>query len=242
MKLSFFPFIAAFMLLSACSAQITGVISEDGAAELSIQSGLHPSMTELIHSLFKIGGAASQNVIDANSINSSLRTSKGVKTIRFRNVTSSAIEGTLSLSNVNDFLSIAGQHSQFLTFDPQNGRLVVALDRTSAPRIISLLSPDIVDYLSCIMAPAALEDYQYIQTKAQYLDELQNFFGSFRDKKLAASLISDIKKASVHIAIDFPKDVKSVKGGRFSGKRAEFDAPLLDLLTLETPLTYEVRW
>jgi hypothetical protein len=242
MKSFVFPFIAALTLLSSCSAQISGVVSENGSAELTVQSGLQPSMTQLIHSLFRIGGGSSQNVVDANSINASLSAAKGVKVIRFRNITSSAIEGSLSLSNVNDFLSATGQRSQFISFDPQDGRLLVSLDRSSAPRIVSMLSPDIVDYLSCIMAPAALEDYQYILTKTQYLNELQNFFGSFKDKKLAASLIEDIKKANIHIAIDFPKDVKSVKGGSFSGRRAEFNAPLLDLLTLETPLTYEVRW
>ncbi|MDR1215237.1 MAG: hypothetical protein LBK25_00985 [Treponema sp.] len=242
MKLSIFPFMVAFMLLTSCSAQIAGVVSDDGSADITIQSGLQPSMTELIHSLFKIGGGVSQNIIDANSINASISASKGVKTARFRNITSSAIEGTISLSRINDFLSVAGQRSQFLTFDSQNGRLLVVIDRTSAPRIVSLLSPDFVDYLSCLMSPAALEDYQYIKTKAEYLDELQNFFGSFKDKKLAANLVSDIKKANIRITIDFPKDVKSVQGGHFSGKRAEFDAPLLDLLVLETPLTYEVRW
>jgi hypothetical protein len=242
MKLSIFPFITAFMLLASCSAQIAGVVLDDGSADITIQSGLQPSMTELIHSLFKIGGGASQNIIDAGSINASISASKGVKAARFRNITSSSIEGTISLSRINDFLWVAGQRSQFLTFDSQNGRLLVVIDRTSAPRIVSLLSRDFVDYLSCLMSPAALEDYQYIKTKAEYLDELQNFFGSFKDKKLAANLVSDIKKANIHITIDFPKDVKSVQGGRFSGKRAEFDAPLLDLLVLETPLTYEVLW
>ncbi|MDR0784327.1 MAG: hypothetical protein LBE74_00380 [Treponema sp.] len=236
------PLIAAFALLASCSAQITGVVRDDGSADITIQSGLQPSMIELIHSLFKRGSDASQNVIDAGSINASIAMSKGVKAVRFRNITSSSIEGTISLSRVNDFLSVAGQRSQFITFDAQNGRLLVEIDRTSAPRVISLLSPDLVDYLSCLMSPAALEDYQYIQTKAEYLKELQNFFGSFKDKKLAASLVSDIKKANIHVAVDFPQDVKSVQGGRFSGKRAEFDAPLLDLLALETPLTYEVRW
>ncbi|MDR0644308.1 MAG: hypothetical protein LBG05_05255 [Treponema sp.] len=237
-----FPFIAVFALLTACSAQIAGVVREDGSADITIQSGLLPSMTAIIHSLFKTDGGASQNIIDAKSINASIGASKGVKTAHFRNITSSSIEGTISLFRVNDFLSVAGQRNQFLTFDPQNGRLLVVIDRISAPRIVSLLSPDLVDYLSCLMSPAALEDYQYIQTKAEYLDELQNFFGNFKDKKLAANLVSNIKEANIHITVNFPKDVKSVQGGRFSGKRAEFDVPLLDLLAMETPLTYDVRW
>ncbi|MDR0410480.1 MAG: hypothetical protein LBH75_00700 [Treponema sp.] len=240
-SLLIFPLIAVFTLWASCSAQIAGGVLNDGSAEITIQSGLQPSMTELIRTLFKAGGA-SQNIIDASSISASIATSKGVKSVRFRNTTSSSIEGTIGLSRINDFLSIAGQRSQFITFDQQNRCLSVIIDRISAPHVVSLLSPDIVDYLSCLMAPAALEDYQYIQTKAEYLNELQNFLGNFKDKKLAASLVSDIQKANVHVVVDFPQDVKSVQGGRSSGKRVEFDTPLLDLLVLEMPLTYEVRW
>jgi len=36
--------------------------------------------------------------------------------------------------------------------------------------------------------------------------------------------------------------VQSVRGGTFSGRRAEFSIPLVDILVMETPLSYEVVW
>jgi hypothetical protein len=117
------------------------------------------------------------------------------------------------------------------------------LDRTTSPKIVSLLSADLTDYFSCLMAPVALEAYQYIKTKKKYLEELKSFYQSIlRDKKLANDLAVDIEAASIHLSIDFPKPITSVQGGRFSGNRAEFDIPLLDILVLETPLRYEVQW
>jgi hypothetical protein len=48
--------------------------------------------------------------------------------------------------------------------------------------------------------------------------------------------------ATVRAVIDFPGPVQSAQGGTFSGRRAEFNIPLLDILVLETPLSYEIRW
>jgi hypothetical protein len=42
--------------------------------------------------------------------------------------------------------------------------------------------------------------------------------------------------------VEFPGVLLSVKGGGFSGNKAEFTIPLVDLLVLEQPLSYEAVW
>jgi hypothetical protein len=192
------------------------------------------------------GNNGSGNLIDAASISRSLASAPGVKSIAFRNINTSSIAGELSLSHVNSFLLVPGiKDGQFITYEQSGGggRLAITLNRGNAPRITALLSPDLVDYLSCLMAPAALEDYHYLKSKTEYLSELKTFYRSvLKDKSIADGLVSDLNAARIKLTIDFPAPISGVHGGTFSGARAEFDIPLLDLLVLETALRYEVFW
>jgi hypothetical protein len=52
----------------------------------------------------------------------------------------------------------------------------------------------------------------------------------------------EIAAAKIRAFIDFPGPINAVKGGTYTGRRAVFEVPLLDLLVLETPLNYEIRW
>ena len=188
-------------------------------------------------------------LLDAASITKSLSAARGIKSAAFRSVTGSSLAGTIDISNANEFLSNSAlPNGQFVKFeqDGKTGRLEISLDRSFSPDLFALLSPDLPEYLSVLlMSPAAEAQWQYITTKADYLAELRAYYRNVlpRDKKkLADDLASEIASAQIHMAIDFPKPVRSVQGGRFSGKRAEFDIPLLDLLVLETPMRYVVEW
>jgi hypothetical protein len=70
--------------------------------------------------------------------------------------------------------------------------------------------------------------------KAEYLELVASFYNRAISEEIAASRI--------RASLDFPGAVTSVQGGTFSGRRVTFDIPLLDLLVLETPLSYSVAW
>jgi hypothetical protein len=97
--------------------------------------------------------------------------------------------------------------------------------------MLAYISPDIVAYLSALMAPLATGE---AMTKKEYLALIASIYGS--------GIADEIAAAFFNATIDLPGPVQSVKGGTFSGKRAEFAIPLVDLLVLEKPLTYEVVW
>jgi hypothetical protein len=71
-------------------------------------------------------------------------------------------------------------------------------------------------------------------TKLEYLELVSTIYSKAISDEIAASRI--------RASIDFPGTVTAARGGTFSGRRADFDIPLLDLLVLETPQTYEVTW
>jgi hypothetical protein len=96
---------------------------------------------------------------------------------------------------------------------------------------LSGLSPDIASYLEALMAPIATGEEL---GKAEYLRLVTSIYNR--------AISDEIALSRIRAAIDFPGPITNVRGGNFSGRRAEFDIPLLDILVLDTPLSYEVQW
>jgi len=132
---------------------------------------------------------------------------------------------------VGDFL--LAEKDMFITYSesPVLSSIIVVLDRNSAPLLISRLSPEVAEYLSALMAPVVLGEYM---SSADYLSLVTMIYGR--------PLADEIAGARIKASIEFPRAVTSVIGGSSSGRRAEFDIPLLDLLVMEKPLQYEIKW
>jgi hypothetical protein len=240
---AFAALMAHAIVFASCSGRISGVLREDGSADITIQSALQPSVAALISAVS--GSAAS--ILDAQTIAQSIRNARGVTAVSMRNITPSSVDGSVSVSQANDFLTPpGGQMQRLITYEQTasgGGRLSIALNRSTAPQFVSLLSPDAEDYLSCLMAPGLTTDWQYIQTKAEYIRQLKATYNTIRNNRgLGDALASELESAAINLALDFPGAIRSVQGGTFSGKRAEFAIPVIDLLTLEKPLAYEVAW
>ena len=233
-----FLFILFLLLLafSSCAARIDGELREGGAAELKLTSSLQPRMIGLIRSLRGfLGDSGDTSVLDGASISRSLALSPGIHSVALKNTDSSSLEGTISVSKIGDFLQSGGSKSRFITYteggEAGASSIVVYMDRDSVPGIISQLSSEAEEYLSALMAPAVLGD---TSTKQEYLEIVRAVYGRPLADEIAASRIKAY--------IDFPRTVTMVHGGVASGKRAEFDISVLDILVLEQPLSYEVKW
>jgi hypothetical protein len=111
------------------------------------------------------------------------------------------------------------------------GRLTITLDRDSAPLILSLISENVTTYLAALMAPAATGE---LLSRADYLDQVGWTYGR--------TVADEIAAARITAKIDFPGPISDIRGGTASGAQALFELPLVDLLVLEKPLEYEVRW
>jgi len=94
-----------------------------------------------------------------------------------------------------------------------------------------MLSPEVEEYLSALMAPAVLGE---TSTKKEYLDLLASIYGR--------PLANETEAALIKLNVEFPRNVSSVQGGIARGRQAEFNVPLVDILVLESPLRYEVNW
>jgi len=178
-----------------------------------------------------MGDTRNTPALDAGPINRSLAAASGIKSTSLKNTAPEALEGTIVISNVGDFL--LAEKDMFITYSesPVSSSITVVLDRNSAPLLISRLSPEVGEYLSALMAPVALGEYM---SSADYLSLVAMIYGR--------PLADEIAAAKITASIELPRPVTSVSGGSSSGRRAEFDIPLLDILVLEKPLRYEIKW
>ena len=234
LKLLFFvPLLAVFF---SCSARIDGIVREGGSADLSFTTALEPRTIALIRSIRGfMGEAADAPILDGAVIAASLAEAPGVRAVSLTNTSPTALNGSLSISNVADFLVAGDAQGRFITFtegpSPGSSSIIVNLDRNSAPALIARLSPELEGYLSALMAPVVLGE---TMTRQQYLGLVGMIYGR--------ALADEIAAARIRASIEFPRPLTQVRGGTASGNRAEFDIALVDLLVLEQPLRYEVSW
>jgi hypothetical protein len=244
-----FPVLFALLLpLMSCTARINGTLLGDGQADLQIYASLEPRMTALIGGLAAASGSPQSGapILNGPAIAASMSTAPGVASVSFKNTTPSAIEGPVKIARIGDFLApgLAASTAQaampgkkgpgFITFEQNvaprtGGRCTINLSLNSGPEILAFISPDMGEYLSALMAPLATGE---VLTKTEYLTLVASVYGK--------GIADEIAKAFFRASIDFPGPVRSVTGGTFSGRRAEFAIPLLDILVLEAPLSYEV--
>ncbi|MDR1286024.1 MAG: hypothetical protein LBK08_00290 [Treponema sp.] len=223
-------------LFVSCTAGIKGRLAADGSGEFTVSTSLEPRTAALIRSLKSVAGPSpgTEPVLDGESIARSMSSAPGIRSVSFRNTDSRSIEGLLAVSHIGEFLAPAGGKGGFITLEQGAGgvsRLSIIMNRDSAPGILSLVSAEVSDYLAALMAPLVTgEDL----TRAEYLSLVASIYGQ--------GTADEIARGSIQAAVDFPGQVRSVRGGSCSGKTAEFTIPLLDLLVLETPLSYEVSW
>jgi hypothetical protein len=179
------------------------------------------------------GGAAGAPVLNGEAISRSMSAAPGVESVSFRNTGPVALEGSVKITNIGDFLAPVRDKKGFIVLEENasGGRLRISLSRDLGPDILSLISPEITDYLSALMAPIATGE---VLSKAEYLELVASVYGK--------PIADEIAGASIRASVDLPGPIRSIQGGKFSGRRAEFDIPLLDILVLENPLSYEVSW
>jgi hypothetical protein len=223
-----------FALFASCSGRITGAVQTNEQGEFIIEAELAPVSARLLASLSPStvpSAARSAPVLDAGVIARSLQGAPGVAVARMRNGDPESIAGSIGFSKISDFLT-AGEF-RFITWEqgPTSGHAVIAIDRGKGPQMLEMLSQDVADYLSAIMAPIATGEPL---SKTEYLALVSGVYGG--------AIAREIENAEISASINFPGHITTAQGGDFSGSTARFHAKLLDLLVLEQPLVYEVSW
>jgi len=224
------PFFFIFSLFS-CSGRINGSVSSDGSALFSVEMALGPRISSVIRSFSSAGGQDNSLILDASAIAESMSID-GITSVNLKNTAPAAVGGDIRISNVNRFLS-AGVKGGFIKFEQKagGGSCTININLDNGPLILENLSPEIADFLSALMAPIATGE---VLSKSEYQQLVASFY--------SRTISDEIASSRIRASVEFPGAVSSVKGGTFSGRRAEFDISFLDFIVLETPLIFEVNW
>ncbi|MDR2900745.1 MAG: hypothetical protein LBV20_04420, partial [Treponema sp.] len=212
-KSYFFVLVGISLIFASCSARISGIIHENGSADVAVRASLEPKTAALLQSFSRNPSAS---VIDGASIGASAAAAPGIVSAQFRNINPIAIDGNLKINKIDEFLLAEEPGADTYRFVRYNqnagaGSLTINLDLSKGPLIISLFSPDVADYLSAIMAPLATGETLSV---SEYLALVSTVYGS--------NVSSEIKNAIVHIDFTVPGTVTSVKGGTFTKNQANF--------------------
>jgi len=241
MKLyKFYWLFLAILPLFSCNARLSGALAANGSASLSVNAALEPRITSLVRSLSAARGQESGPILDGQAIAKSMSdSSAGNVSASFKNTSPQAVEGNMKIADINRFLTAGKVINSvidsigFIEFEQgkSGGKCKVYIDIDNGPVILNLLSPEIADYLNVLMAPLATGEEM---TKTEYLALVSSIFSK--------AISDEIASSKIRASIGFPGQVTTAAGGTYKGKTAEFDIPLLDILVLETPITYEVTW
>ena len=214
----------------SCAARINGPLKPDGSAEFFVNVSLEPRMAALIRNLAAAAGTAGESpMLDGPAIALSMSGASGIDSVSFKNTAPAAIEGSLRISQISEL----GSGKSFISFEQGStgGYCLISISRDTGPEILSMLSPEITDYLDALMAPLATGESL---KKDEYLALVSSVYNR--------AISDEISRSKIRASISFPGTIRSARGGTFTDRRADFDIPLLDLLVLETPLSYEVNW
>jgi hypothetical protein len=213
---------SSFFVLTGCNSSIEASIGSDGTATFQMSTALLPSLHTVL------GGA-----LKAAEISKTLLSMPAVQAASFSDTSSTSFSGSGTISDLNRFLSIEGA-AKCISLSTSGGRtrLSIALDRDTAPGLVSLLSLDMQDYLSVLVPPILMGT---TLSQAAYLAQLSTMGYS-------KALTGELQSAKISLKLSLPANVVSVNGGTFSGKTAEFSLPILDLMVLDKPVKWEIVW
>ncbi|MDR0450251.1 MAG: hypothetical protein LBH26_03200, partial [Treponema sp.] len=194
---------------SSCAARISGELKRGGAGDFTLSTSLEPRISSLIRSFAAMAGgdAAGAPALSGEAISRSLSAAPGVESANLRNTGPVALEGPVKITNIRDFLAPARDKSGFIVLEESaaGGRLRLSLNRELGPDILSLISPEVTDYLSALMAPIATGEEL---SQAEYRELVASIYGK--------PVADEISGASIRASVDFPGRIRSIRGGRSS--------------------------
>jgi hypothetical protein len=229
-------FAALALLCAGCTLNLSGTVranTEGGAAaDLNVHTVLKKNTAALFDALNKDGGTSA---LDATYINEGLAAAPGIAASALKNKSAQEIEGKINISRLETMLSAqkpaAGSDGIGYKKTEGGGVFTVKLNRKNGGALLANISPDFADYVSVFFAPIATGEEL---SKQAYLDLLREVYG--------APIADEVNASVITLSLDFPANIKSAQGLRYSGSRARIELPLVDLLVLEHEINYEITW
>jgi hypothetical protein len=224
--------ILATSLLAACSGGADATIRANGGARVELNAEIPAPLAAKLRKLTSLSEDAP--LFDASAAAKAAKSRKGVGLASFSAPTVNSFASTIELSDLAASLAspeLASSGALGLVHGSGWTELRVHLERGHCAPLLAFvpgLDPELVDAL----APPALDPDPV--TVAEYRRMLQGLVG----EKAAAA----IEAAKIHFAVQAPTAIIASSGGKASGRAFSVELPALDLLVLEKPVDFSLRW
>ncbi|GMO17538.1 MAG: hypothetical protein LBG79_03340 [Spirochaetaceae bacterium] len=218
----------AVLLFARCETKAEGTLENGGRVTMNIDAVLGSQISAILQ---KAGGRAGAPLLDAQYINNSLKENKAVEKADLKQNGARGIKGEIIIKQIETALPKNAKDFIEYKQNGNNGSMRIKIDRKNGQAVLSLISSDIQDYISTLMAPIATGEEL---GKDEYLELVRSVYN--------AALAKEIEAARFSLKLTMPAVPVSVSGGIATGKTAEFNTALLDLLVLEKPVVYEIVW
>ncbi len=225
-------FIAATFILASCASKVDASLQEDGGLELSISASVPPLVSAKLRKLGSLAPDAA--LFDAAAMRQSLTQRPGTKVIDLVAPTPDSIRLELSIRSLADFIESPGmKEGGLMQMSRGQGwtEFRVHLERGHG-QALSLLFPALDPALVDALSPPALDE------EATSLGDYRKMLsGVFGEKSMP-----ELNAAAIEIALHAPNQATSWGGGKLSGSTLNIRLPIIELLVLEKPVDFWLRW
>jgi hypothetical protein len=232
---------ATLALLASCSASVSSTIKTDGGARISIQADVPAALSAKFRKLASAGSSSQANqassaapFFDAAAIRKSLAARPGISLVDLTQPSPDSIRVELSARSLEELASTPDfRESGIISITRGSSwtEFRFRLERGGA-KALSALFPGIDPYLMEALSPPALEDDPV--SLAEYKTMLKSVLG---EKAMPA-----MEAATLRLSITAPSAVLSSGGGSISGSTLTAPIPIVELLALEKPVEFWLRW
>lgn len=222
----------ATALLAACSGGASASIRSDGGLRIQSSASVPAPLAARLRKLANLSETTS--LFDFEAGRKAVSETEGLRLVSLSAADADSLSLTLDIADLQSFVAepkIAGSGAISLSSGAGWKELRVRLARGACAPLADLLpglDPDLVEALS----PPALDPEPI--TRAEYRRMLAGIIG----EKAVVSLES----ATMTLKLSAPGPVLASSGGKLEGQTLGVTLPALDLLVLEKPIEFSLRW
>jgi hypothetical protein len=222
----------ATALLAACSGGASASIRADGGLRIQSSASVPAPLAARLRKLANLPEASP--LFDVEATRKALAETEGLRLLSLSAADADSLALTLDIADLQSFVSgprIADSGAVSLSSGTGWKELRVRLARGAAAPLAGLLpglDPDLVEALS----PPALDPEPI--SRAEYRRMLAGIIG----EKAVVSL----EGATMTLRLSAPGAVLASSGGKLEGQTLVVAIPALDLLVLEKPIEFTLRW
>ncbi|MCX8013290.1 MAG: hypothetical protein N3A02_03240 [Rectinema sp.] len=225
--------------MAACSGQLDAAVRSDGSVRAAISLSVPAVLGSRVRQF--AGISATEPLFNPELVRKEFAQRKGLTLVDISSPDSESMNSVVQVSDlavlVADTKTVPDGMIQYRYIPPRNGlsatrELAVRITRDNAAYMLKLfpgVNRKIIDSLS----PPALEPDPV--SAAEYRLNLEQVI--IGKKNMPA-----FDACAVELNITVPRPIAIVTGGTFSGQVFRTRIPLFDLLTLEKPVEFSIRW